>query len=211
MRLEFDEHERDLARALRAKLAGTDPDDVHGCLAELDVYAIETSLDLGLGMSVIVCEELGRHAARDDYRERTGGDRVGDWVRQAAYLLGLAAGAHRLAVYRASRRRQFGQAIADQQAIAFPLAAQFAQLEAVRLLVHRAAWLADEGEDAERAAARALAYAAEQALEITAWAVHVHGAYGLTRHASVHRYYERSVQEATRYGDPARLWQIAGP
>jgi alkylation response protein AidB-like acyl-CoA dehydrogenase len=128
------------------------------------------------------------------------------WVRQSAYLLGLAVGAHRLAVLRAARRQQFGQAIGENQAISFPLAEQFAHLEATRLLVHRAAWLDDRGENAGLAATWALAYAAEQALQTTAWALHVHGAFGLTRYAPVHRHYELAAREALRWGSPARLW-----
>jgi Acyl-CoA dehydrogenase, C-terminal domain len=131
------------------------------------------------------------------------------WVRQSAYLLGLAAGAHRLAVLRAAQRRQFGQAIGQNQAISFPLAQQFAHLEAIRLLVHRAAWLDDHGENADLAATWALAYAAEQSLQTTAWALHVHGAFGLTRYAPVHRHYQLAAREALRWGSPARLWRHA--
>jgi alkylation response protein AidB-like acyl-CoA dehydrogenase len=132
------------------------------------------------------------------------------WIRQSAYLLGLAAGAHRLAVIRATQRRQFGQTIGENQAISFPLARQFAHLQAIRLLVHRAAWLDDRGENADLAAIWALAYAAEQSLQTTAWALHVHGAFGLTRYAPVHRHYELAAREALRWGSPARLWGHAG-
>jgi len=132
------------------------------------------------------------------------------WVRQSAYLLGLAAGAHRAAVIRATQRQQFGQAIGQNQAISFPLAQQFAHLQAIRLLVHRAAWLDDRGENADLAATRALAYAAEQSLQTTAWSLHVHGAFGLTRYAPVHRHYELAAREALRWGSPARLWRHAG-
>lgn len=129
------------------------------------------------------------------------------WIRQAAYLLGLAAGAHRLAVIRASMRRQFGAAIADNQSVMFPLARQFAEIQALRLLVHRAAWLTDRREEASCPAAEALAYAAELALETTAWAIHTHGASGLTRGEPVHRYYELAATEAVRWGTPATLWR----
>jgi alkylation response protein AidB-like acyl-CoA dehydrogenase len=269
MRLEFDADQRDLARALRAKLGG-EPGSVHECLAGLGLYALEVppehgGLGFGLSVAVVVCEELGRHAASDDYRDlalaadlrpdlgagiaagtaevraaqdgrmtvrmpesavdvviggalRFEGNAVSApppraltraWIRQAAYLLGLAAGAHRLAVVRAARRRQFGQPIGEHQAISFPLARQFAHLQAVRLLVHQAAWRDDHGESAALAATRALAYAAEQALETTAWAVHVHGAFGLTRYAPVHRYYELAGREALRWGSTPLLWRLA--
>lgn len=131
-------------------------------------------------------------------------------VRQAAYLLGLAAGAHRLAVGRAARRRQFGRGIGENQAVAFPLAEQFAHLEAVRLLVGEAAWHVDGGRPAAVGATQSLAYAAELALSVTAHAVHVHGAAGITEEFTVQRYYRAAAVEATRWGAPASLWQEAG-
>jgi alkylation response protein AidB-like acyl-CoA dehydrogenase len=131
-------------------------------------------------------------------------------IRQAAYLLGLAAGAHRLAISRAASRQQFGRSIGENQAIAFPLAEQFAELEAVRLLVHQACWAADNGQDAAVGATQALAYAAELALRVTAHAVHVHGAAGLTEDAPVSRHYRAAAMEATRWGAPTSLWREAG-
>lgn len=131
-------------------------------------------------------------------------------VRQAAYLWGLASAANQMAVRRASTRRQFGRAIGDHQAVAFPLARQYSQLEALRLLVHEAAWRVDGNHGAaEVAAVEALAYAGELALEVTAGAVHVHGALGLTRLAPVHRHYHLAATEATRWGSPALLWRAA--
>jgi alkylation response protein AidB-like acyl-CoA dehydrogenase len=130
-------------------------------------------------------------------------------IRQAAYLLGLAQGAHGLGCLWVARRRQFGRAIGDNQALAFPLAEQMAHLEAARLLVHRACWSSDHGHDAALAATEALAYSAEMALEVTSFAVHVHGAFGLTRQAPVHRYYQAAAIEALRWGSPAQLWRQA--
>ncbi|MFI9562630.1 acyl-CoA dehydrogenase family protein [Streptomyces rishiriensis] len=131
-------------------------------------------------------------------------------VRQAAYLLGLASGAHRLAVQRAATRRQFGRPIGENQAVAFPLAEQFAHLEAVRLLVHEAAWDADGGRPGAVGAAQSLAYAAELALQVTAHAVHVHGAAGISKDSAVQGHYRVAAVEATRWGAPASLWREAG-
>lgn len=131
-------------------------------------------------------------------------------IRQAAYLWGLASGAHHMAVRRASTRRQFGRVIGDHQAVAFPLARQYSQLEALRLLVHEAAWRVDgDHGGAGVAAVEALAYAGELALEVTAGAVHVHGALGLTLQTPVHRHYHLAATEATRWGSPALLWRAA--
>ncbi|GAA1989538.1 acyl-CoA dehydrogenase family protein [Kitasatospora viridis] len=139
-------------------------------------------------------------------------------IRQAAYLLGLAAGAHRLAVARAVTRRQFDRSIGDNQAVAFPLAEQFARLEAARLLVHEAGWHSDSGGDgggdssgsAALGATQSLACTAELALQVTAHAVHVHGAAGIATSSAVQRHYRAAAVEATRWGAPAALWREAG-
>jgi alkylation response protein AidB-like acyl-CoA dehydrogenase len=131
-------------------------------------------------------------------------------IRQAAYLVGLAAGAHRLAVGRAANRRQFARSIGENQAVAFPLAEQFARLEGARLLVHEAGWQSDVGLPAAVGATQSLAAAAELALQVTAFAVHVHGAAGITTAAAVHRPYRAAAVEATRWGAPTSLWREAG-
>lgn len=131
-------------------------------------------------------------------------------IRQAAYLLGLAEGAHELARRWAARREQFGTAIGENQAIAFPLARQKADIEAARMLLHQACWLSDRNGDAVLAATQSLAYAAELALDTTTSSVHVHGAFGLTRRSAVHRYYETAAVEAVRWGSPDLLWIQAG-
>lgn len=145
-------------------------------------------------------------------------------IRQAAYLLGLASGAHRLACQWAANRRQFGTAIGDNQAVAFPIARQWADLAALRALIRRACRLCDaplqqndpgQGPAADRsgepahAATSALAYAADLALEVTGHAVHVHGAFGLTRRSAIHRFYRAAAIEALRWDAPATLWRQA--
>jgi alkylation response protein AidB-like acyl-CoA dehydrogenase len=130
-------------------------------------------------------------------------------IRQAAYLLGLAVGAIEEAKSRAVSRRQFGRPIGENQAVAFALARHYAESEAVRLLLHKAAWLADRDAAGSLAATQALAYSAELALDATAWAVHLHGASGLTRGKRVHLYYQCAAREAVRWGTPAELWDEA--
>ncbi|MGW1978990.1 acyl-CoA dehydrogenase family protein [Streptomyces sp. NPDC001889] len=66
-------------------------------------------------------------------------------LRQAAYLLGIAEGAHRVAVGYAGVRRQFDTRLRDLPAVAFPLARAMVALRATRAVVYRGAWLADSG------------------------------------------------------------------
>lgn len=131
-------------------------------------------------------------------------------VRQAAYLVGLAAGAVDEAVAYARTRRQFGRAIVEFQAVALRLASLLGLLDAARISVRHAAQLQDGKSDARLAATQALALATELALDATREAMHVHGAYGMTEAAPVSRFYRRAAVEAARGHPTAELWCEAG-
>jgi alkylation response protein AidB-like acyl-CoA dehydrogenase len=131
-------------------------------------------------------------------------------LRQAAFLLGLAAAAHEAAVGHAHRRRQFGQRLIEFQAIGMRLAALAGRLAALRLLAQRAAWLADTGAPLEGPAAECLAMAAELALDATRDGIQVHGAAGMTHDSPAQAAYRVAVVEAVRWGRSAALWREAG-
>jgi len=61
------------------------------------------------------------------------------------------------------------------------------QIEAARLLVYKAAWLKDQGEDYAQASAMAKLYASEVAMNVTIEAVQVHGGYGYVKEYHVER------------------------
>lgn len=105
----------------------------------------------------------------------------------AAQALGIAAGAYELAVKYAQEREAFGKPIAQHQAISFKLANMAMEIEAARLLVHKAAWLKDQGQDYEMAAAMAKLFASEVAMRHTVEAVQVHGGYGYVKEYHVER------------------------
>src|SRR2546428_2823613 len=67
----------------------------------------------------------------------------GGRISIAALGLGMAQGAYEAAVKYAKERKQFGKSISEVQAIQFKLADMATQIEAARLLVYSAAWLAD--------------------------------------------------------------------
>ena len=69
--------------------------------------------------------------------------------------LGVAGAALDEAVAWAKDRVTFGAPLATRQGIAFPLADAATQIEAARLLAHKALWKADRGEDFRREAAMA--------------------------------------------------------
>jgi alkylation response protein AidB-like acyl-CoA dehydrogenase len=105
-----------------------------------------------------------------------------------ALATGLARGALEESVGYAKERRAFGQPIAEFEAIRWMLADMHTELEAARLLVHRAAVLADTGRPYIREASIAKLFASEAANRACNKAVQIHGGYGYTREFPVERY-----------------------
>lgn len=115
--------------------------------------------------------------------ETLNGGRIGI----AAQALGIASGAYELALAYSKERKAFGKPISQHQAIQFKLADMATQIEAARLLVFKAAWLKDQGEDYAQASAMAKLYASEVAMNVTIEAVQVHGGYGYVKEYHVER------------------------
>jgi alkylation response protein AidB-like acyl-CoA dehydrogenase len=105
----------------------------------------------------------------------------------AAQALGIAAGAYEMSVAYAKEREAFGKPISQHQAIAFKLADMATEIDAARLLVHRAAWMKDNGKDYTTAGAMAKVFASETAMKHTVEAVQVHGGYGFVKEYHVER------------------------
>ena len=105
----------------------------------------------------------------------------------AAQALGIASGAHELAVQYAKERKAFGKTIADLQAIQFKLADMATEIEAARLLCLRAAWLKDQGQPYAQASSMAKLFASEVAMRTTIEAVQIHGGYGFVKEYHVER------------------------
>ncbi len=105
----------------------------------------------------------------------------------AAQALGIASGAYELAVAYSKQRKAFGKEIAQHQIIQFKLADMATRIEAARLLIYKAAWLKDKGEDYQRAAAQAKVVASEVAMWVTVEAVQIHGGYGYVKEYHVER------------------------
>jgi butyryl-CoA dehydrogenase len=105
----------------------------------------------------------------------------------AALSLGIAEGAYEEAVRYAAVRKQFGQAIANFQGIAFQLADMATEIEAGKHLTYHAAWLAMHGKPFAKHAAMAKLYCSELAMRNTIKAIQVHGGYGYTKDYPVER------------------------
>ncbi|HUT55197.1 MAG TPA: acyl-CoA dehydrogenase family protein [bacterium] len=107
----------------------------------------------------------------------------------AAQAIGIAQAALEAAVAYAKERRQFGVPIAKHQGVANMIADMATQVEAARLMIHRAADLKDRGVPFTQEAAMAKLFASEIASKVTDAAVQVLGGYGYSKSYHVERFY----------------------
>ncbi len=107
----------------------------------------------------------------------------------AAMGVGLAQGALDEALAYAKERQAFGQSISKFQAIQAKLADMATEIEAARLLVYKAAWLKDQGEDFSLTAAQAKLKTGRLAVKCSEEAVQIHGGYGFIEEYPVCRFY----------------------
>lgn len=105
----------------------------------------------------------------------------------ASQALGIASGAFELATKYSKERKSFGKEIYNHQVIAFKLADMATDIEAARLMVHRAAWMKDQHIDYTTSAAMAKLIASDVAMRHTVEAVQIHGGYGFVKEYHVER------------------------
>ncbi|HEY1924749.1 MAG TPA: acyl-CoA dehydrogenase [Candidatus Acidoferrum sp.] len=121
----------------------------------------------------------------------------GGRISIAALALGMAQGALDAAVKYSKQRKQFGQTISEFQAIQFKLADMATQVEAARLLVYQAAWLADRKDVRfTRESSMAKLFASEVAVRVANECVQIHGGYGFIKDYPAEKYY-RDVKLCT--------------
>jgi alkylation response protein AidB-like acyl-CoA dehydrogenase len=121
----------------------------------------------------------------------------GGRISIAALGLGMAQGALEAATRYAKQRKQFGQAISEFQAVQFKLADMATQVEAARLLVYQAAWLADQKNVRfTRESSMAKLFASEVAVRVANECVQIHGGYGFIKDYPAEKYY-RDVKLCT--------------
>ena len=125
--------------------------------------------------------ELG--AAFGDVRKVLDRGRIGI----GALAIGLGRAAVETATAYAKERTQFGKALAAFQMIQWKLAQSRTELDAGRLLIHRAASLADAGRPFTRAASMGKLYATEAASRAANASLQVLGGYGYLRDYPVER------------------------
>ncbi len=120
----------------------------------------------------------------------------GGRISIAALAVGMAQGSYEAALNYAKQRRQFGKPIAEFQAIQFKLADMATEIDAARLLTHRAAWMKDQGMQTTAQSSMAKLYAGEVAVRVANECVQVHGGYGFIKEYPAEKFY-RDVKLCT--------------
>jgi alkylation response protein AidB-like acyl-CoA dehydrogenase len=120
----------------------------------------------------------------------------GGRISIAALAVGMAQGAYEAALHYAKQRKQFGKPIAEFQAIQFKLADMAMEIDAARLLMHRAAWMKDQGMHTTLQSSMAKLYAGEVAVRAANECVQIHGGYGFIKDYPAEKFY-RDVKLCT--------------
>lgn len=120
----------------------------------------------------------------------------GGRISIGALGLGMAQGAFEVSVKYAKARHTFGKPISEHQGIQFKLADMQVQIEAARLLIHKAANLKDQGLPYGKAASMAKLYSSEIACRVADEAIQIHGGYGYIKDYPVEKFY-RDVKLCT--------------
>jgi alkylation response protein AidB-like acyl-CoA dehydrogenase len=110
-------------------------------------------------------------------------------INVAARGVGVADAALKEAVAYSQIRKTFGKPICEHQAIQLKLGDMATRLEAARLLTYAAAAAYDRGERCDMEAGMAKLFATEAAMENSAEAMRIHGAYGYSKEFGIERLY----------------------
>ncbi|WP_110356705.1 acyl-CoA dehydrogenase family protein [Arenibacter sp. ARW7G5Y1] len=116
----------------------------------------------------------------------------GGRISIGALSLGISKGAYQAALKYSKERVQFGKPISQFQGISFKLADMATEIEASELLLHKAAFLKNEGRNVTKLGAMAKMYASEVCVKVANEAVQIHGGYGFTKDFPVEKFYRDS-------------------
>jgi alkylation response protein AidB-like acyl-CoA dehydrogenase len=111
--------------------------------------------------------------------------------------VGLAQGAFDYALNYAKQRVQFGQAIGKFNAIRNMLVEMNYEIEAARMLLYRAAWLADQQQPFSREVSMAKCLASETARRAAMEGLQIFGGYGYTMEYDIQRYIRDAISLTT--------------
>jgi alkylation response protein AidB-like acyl-CoA dehydrogenase len=124
-----------------------------------------------------------------------------------AQALGIARAAYEYALDYAKERQAFGRPIIMNQAIAFKLANMITEIDAARLLIWRAAWLAHNGGYVNAEGSMSKYKASEVSVWVTEEAIQILGGYGYTREYPVERWH-RDAKIHTIFEGTSEIQQL---
>jgi alkylation response protein AidB-like acyl-CoA dehydrogenase len=124
-----------------------------------------------------------------------------------AQALGIARAAYEYSLEYAKERHAFGKPIIMNQAIAFKLANMVTEIDASRLLIWRAAWLARNGGFTNAEGSMSKWKASEVAVRVTEEAIQILGGYGYTREYPVERWH-RDAKIHTIFEGTSEIQQL---
>ncbi len=107
----------------------------------------------------------------------------------AAQAIGIARAALEDSLAYAKERKQFGQPIANFQAIQWMLADMATEIDAARLLTYRAAWMKDRNARHSKESSMAKLYASEAAMRAAVKGIQIHGGYGYIKEYPAERHF----------------------
>ena len=157
-------------------------------------------------------EKLDEKLARARNKERSGKQpamATFEATRPAvgAQALGVARAAYEYSLEYAKERHAFGKPIIMNQAIAFKLANMITEIDASRLLIWRAAWLAKNGQFKNGEGSMSKWKASETAVRVTEEAIQILGGYGYTREYPVERWH-RDAKIHTIFEGTSEIQQL---
>ena len=197
-------------------LARTAPYDPEQKTAGLSVFLVDMREAVGRGLEIRPIRTMLNHATTEvffDNLEIPAGNRIGEEGRGFRYILD-GMNAERILISAeclgdcrwfvgkardyACERIVFGRPIGQNQGVQFPIARSYAEAEAVRLMVYRAATLYDAGVPCGAEANMAKLLASEASWRAADTCLQTHGGFGFAEEFDV----ERKFREA-------RLYQVA--
>ena len=118
----------------------------------------------------------------------------------AAIAVGIARAALEASIEHAKTREQYGQTIANFQALQWMMADMATGIDAARLLAYRAADLQDKGLRFTTEAAMAKLFAADVAMSAATQGIQIHGGYGYMMDSPMQRYFRDAKIESIYEG-----------
>ena len=126
-------------------------------------------------------------------------------MRHGARGLGVAERCMELAGKYATERVTFGEPLSNRQAVQWMLVDSWMECHTIRLLVHHAAWRADQGEDIRYESYMAKIMGDEMAFRVCDRAMQVHGGIGLTTDLPIEKLWRDSRSMVITEGPPEIL------